>query len=539
MSEKKGRVYLIGAGPGDPGLLTLRGKELLGKAQVVIYDSLVNPQILKFCRPDTELVFAGKTIGQAHITQEEINELLVIRAKEGKTVARLKGGDPFVFGRGGEEAEVVVKNGIDIEIVPGVSSVTAVPAYGGIPITHRHYNSSFAVFTGHHKGEDSDYDPTEIETMVFLMGLSNLESIMKKLLESGRKPSTPVAVISSGTLPEQKSVVGTISDIAEKTRVLDVQTPATIVVGEVASLSEAIGWYEKKPLFGKTIMVTREKEASSEFSELLASCGAKTIEFPTIAIKPVRGTEEQKLSVRNLGDYDFVVFTSVNGVSNYFDVLASHGKDSRDLRGKKIIAIGEKTSEEILKYGLSADYMPAVYTAEGIISLADKLDLDGKKILIPRALVAREILPETLRAMGATVEVLCVYETLVPDYSKQELDVIKEKLSDAEDRSRNVHKLLDRNEFLFASRERPGAFRQDRVCLHRSRNGRNAAKLRFHPRRNRRHSHDPWAQGKNPGPIPLIKGGLECPDFLSEKNPLPQKTTGCFAEQYPRATTRI
>lgn len=432
MSEKKGRVYLIGAGPGDPGLLTLRGKELLGKAEVVIYDSLVNPQILKFCRPDTELVFAGKTIGQAHISQEEINELLVSRAKEGKTVARLKGGDPFVFGRGGEEAETVVQNGIDLEIIPGVSSVTAVPAYGGIPITHRRYNSSFAIFTGHHKGEDSDYDPAEIETMVFLMGLSNLESIMKKLLESGRKPSTPVAVISSGTLPEQRSVVGTISDIAEKTRVLDVQTPATIVVGEVAALAEAIGWYEKKPLFGKTIMVTREKEASSEFSELLASCGAKTIEFPTIEIKPVRGTEEQKLSVRNLGDYDFVVFTSVNGVSNYFDVLASHGKDSRDLRGKKIIAIGEKTSEEILKYGLLADYMPAVYTAEGVISLAEKLNLNGKKILIPRALVAREILPETLRAMGATVEVLCVYETLVPDYSKEELDMIKEKLSDAE-----------------------------------------------------------------------------------------------------------
>lgn len=431
MSEKKGRVYLIGAGPGDAGLLTLRGKELLGKAQVVIYDSLVNPQILKFCRPDAELVFAGKTIGQAHISQEEINKLLVSRAKEGKTVARLKGGDPFVFGRGGEEVEEVVKNGIDIEIVPGVSSVTAVPAYGGIPITHRRYNSSFAVFTGHHQGEDSDYDPAEIETMVFLMGLSKLESIMKKLLGLGKNPSTPVAVISCGTLPEQKSVVGTISDIAEKTRVLDVQTPATIVVGEVASLAEAIGWYEKKPLFGKTIMVTREREASSEFAELLGSCGAKTIEFPTIEIKPVRNTREQKLSVRNLADYDFLVFTSVNGVSNYFDVLASHGKDSRELKGKKIIAIGEKTSEELLKYNLSVDYMPAVYTAEGIISLAEKLNLDGKKILIPRALVARELLPDTLRGMGAEVEVLCVYETLVPDHAKQELDLIKMKFSSA------------------------------------------------------------------------------------------------------------
>ncbi|MDE0159074.1 MAG: uroporphyrinogen-III C-methyltransferase [Candidatus Dadabacteria bacterium] len=432
MSEKKGRVYLIGAGPGDAGLLTLKGKKLLGEAQVVIYDSLVNPQILKFCRPDAELLFAGKTMGQAHISQEEINELLISKAKEGKTVARLKGGDPFVFGRGGEEAEAIVQNGIDIEIVPGVSSVTAVPAYGGIPITHRQFNSSFAVFTGHHQGEDSDYDPAQIETLVFLMGLNNIESIMKKLLEMGKKPSTPVAVISSGTLPEQRSVVGTISDIAEKTRVLDVQTPATIVVGEVASLAEAIGWYEKKPLFGKTMMVTREKEASSEFSELITSCGAKTIEFPTIAIKPIRNTKEQKLSVENLGNYDFLVFTSVNGVTNYFEVLASHGKDSRELKGKKIIAIGEKTAEQLLKYKLSADYMPAVYTAEGIVSLAEKLDLDGKKILIPRALVARELLPETLRTMGATVEVLCVYETLVPDYSKKELDAIKAKFSDAE-----------------------------------------------------------------------------------------------------------
>lgn len=432
MSEKKGRVYLIGAGPGDPGLLTLRGKDLLGEAQVVIYDSLVNPQILKFCHPDAELVFAGKTMGQAHISQEEINELLIRKAKEGKTVARLKGGDPFVFGRGGEEAEAVVKNGIDIEIIPGVSSVTAVPAYGGIPITHRQYNSSFAVFTGHHQGEDFDYDPAEIETLVFLMGLSNIESIMNKLVELGKKPSTPVAVISCGTLPEQTSIVGTISNIAEKTKVLDVQTPATIVVGEVAVLAEAIGWYEKKPLFGKTIMVTREKEASSEFAELLASCGAKTIEFPAIEIKPIRNTEEQQLSVQNLGDYDFLVFTSVNGVSNYFEVLASHGKDPRNLKGKKIIAIGEKTSEELLKYNLPPDYMPAVYTAEGIISLAEKLNLDGKKILIPRALVARELLPETLRAMGAEVEVLCVYETLAPDYTKEELDLMKMNLSDAE-----------------------------------------------------------------------------------------------------------
>ncbi len=432
MSEKKGRVYLIGAGPGDAGLLTLKGKDLLGQAQVVIYDSLVNPKILKFCPPDAELVFAGKTMGKAHMSQEQINELLISRAKEGKTVARLKGGDPFVFGRGGEEAEAVVRNGIDIEIVPGVSSLTAVPAYGGIPITHRQYNSSFAVFTGHNQGEDSGYNTAEIETSVFLMGLGNIESIMKKLLESGKDPSTPVAVISCGTLPEQTSIVGTICDIAEKTRAIDVQTPATIVVGEVAKFADTIGWYEKKPLFGKTIMVTRQKEASGEFAELLASCGAKTVEFPTIETKPVRDTQEQKFSVENLEDYDFFVFTSVNGVRNYFEMLESHGKDSRDLKGKKIIAIGEKTSEQLLKYSLPADYVPEVYTAEGIISLAEKLNLKGSKILIPRALAARELLPNTLRSMGAQVEVLCVYETLVPEYSKEELDLIKGKIRNAQ-----------------------------------------------------------------------------------------------------------
>ena len=432
--RKKGRVCLIGAGPGNVGLLTLRGKELLGEAHVVIYDSLVNMRILKFCRSDAELIFAGKTMGQAHISQEEINRLLISNAKKGKTVARLKGGDPFVFGRGGEEAEAVVQNDIDIEIVPGVSSVTAVPAYGGIPITHRQYNSSFAVFTGHQQGqeENSAYDPAQIETMVFLMGLSNIENIMKKLLELGKKPSTPVAVISRGTLPEQISIQGTISDIAEKTKALDVRSPATIVVGGVATLAETTGWHERKPLFGKTVMVTREKEASSEFAKLLSSYGAMTIEFPTITIKPIRNTEEQQLSIKNLEEYDFLIFTSVNGVRNYSEVLASHGKDSRALGGKKIISIGEKTSEELLKYNLIPDHVPTTYTAEGIISLAEKLSLSGRKILIPRALVARELLPDTLQAMGASVEVLCVYETFLPHYRTEETDMIKKKFADGE-----------------------------------------------------------------------------------------------------------
>lgn len=431
MSEEKGKVYLIGAGPGDAGLITLRGAELLGEAQVVIYDSLVNTDILRFCRHDAELVFAGKTTGRKQISQDKINELLVAKAREGKTVARLKGGDPFVFGRGGEEAEAVVKNGIEIEIVPGVSSVTAVPAYGGIPITHRDYNSSFSVFTGH-QGENEDFslDPSRAETMVFLMGLGNIETIMKKLLDAGKDPETPAAVISRGTLPEQVSVLGTISDIAEKTGNLDVRTPATLLVGEVASLRNSISWYEKKPLFGKTVMVTRERKNCREFSALLRRHGARTVEFPTIEVRPVEENAGDLLSGKNLESYDFTVFTSVNGVERFFETLASLGRDSRALGGKTVIAIGKRTAERLAGYNIAADRVPERYTAEGVIELAETLDLRGRKVLIPRALVAREILPETLGKMGAEVDVLPLYETLVPRYEKKELDSVRRKFAD-------------------------------------------------------------------------------------------------------------
>lgn len=418
-------MYLIGAGPGDAGLLTIRGAKLLGEAHVVIYDSLVNPDILRLCRPDAELVFAGKTPGGGQVSQEEINDLLVSRAREGKTVARLKGGDPFVFGRGGEEAETVVGNNIEIEIVPGVSSVTAVPAYAGIPLTHRDYNSSFAVFTGHQGGDGGFTDiPTEEETLVFLMGLANLESIMEKLLETGKDPSTPAAVISHGTLPDQKSVSGTISDIAEKTRRLDMRTPASVLVGKVVDLKNSIEWYEKKPLFGKTVMVTRERKDCFEFSEILNRHGAKTLEFPAIETRPLRQTENEKTLEEKLERCDFVVFTSANGVERYFELLASLGKDSREFKGKTVMAIGEKTAEKLRKYNISADHVPAFYTAEGIIETAEELGVKGKRALIPRALSARKVLPEKLKKMGAEVDVLALYETVVPEYSSEEINSI-------------------------------------------------------------------------------------------------------------------
>lgn len=433
MSGKKGRVCLIGAGPGDAGLLTVRGAELLGEARVVIYDSLVNPDILRLCRSDAELVFAGKTPGGGQISQEEINELLVSRAREGKIVARLKGGDPFVFGRGGEEAETVARNSIEIEIVPGVSSVTAVPAYAGIPLTHRDYSSSFAVFTGHQGGDGGFADiPSEAETLVFLMGLASLESIMEKLLETGKDPSTPAAVISHGTLPDQTSVLGTISDIAEKTRSLNLKTPATVLVGKVAGLGSATGWYEKKPLFGKTVMVTRERKDCFEFSEILNRHGAKTVEFPAIETKPLRRTEDEKTLEEKLERCDFAVFTSANGVERYFELLASLGRDSREFKGKTVIAIGEKTAEELGKYNISADHVPAFYTAEGIIELAEELGVEGKRVLIPRALSARQVLPEKLKRMGAEVDILALYETVAPEYSPEEIDSVKSAFSRGE-----------------------------------------------------------------------------------------------------------
>jgi len=418
--KKSGVVYLIGAGPGDPGLLTLKGKEILERADVIVYDYLVNPALLKYAKNRAEILYVGKRAGQEEATQKEINSLLVKKSSEGNTVARLKGGDPFVFGRGGEEAEALHKENIVFEIVPGVTSASSVPAYAGIPLTHRDHTSSFAVVTGHENpGKEETSVPwkalSEIGTVVFLMGVRNLSRNMKRLIKAGKDKNTPAAIITWGTYPSQVTVTGTVGDIAGKVKQRkDVGAPAIVVVGGVVTLREIADWYETKPLFSKSVLVTRPKEQAEHFVRLLESEGARAIEYPTIEIKAPASFRALDRSIKNLRDYDWIVFTSVNGVSAFLERLRVKGKDLRELYGIKIAAIGEKTAESLELAGIGVDEVPGDFRAEGLIEIFSAMKVEGSKFLIPRAKAARTILPDTLRRMGALVEVAPSYETVQP-----------------------------------------------------------------------------------------------------------------------------
>ncbi len=431
----KGTVYLIGAGPGDPGLLTLNGKKFLGRADVVVYDYLVNPALLKFARQGAEVIYVGKKRGHKEISQREINRLITRKAMEGKIVARLKGGDPFVFGRGGEEAVELAKHGIRFDVIPGVSSPTGATAYAGIPLTHRDYSSSFAVITGH---EDPNKPKTSLPwqalanmgTLVFLMGVENLEENMKRLIEMGKSPKTPVAVITWGTLPTQSTLTGTIGTIVGLAREKRISSPAIIAVGDVVNLRSRINWFETKPLFGKTVLVTRARRQSKTFTALLEEEGARVIEFPTIDVVPLTNSTRIDKAIAGLGRYDWLILTSVNGVTFFFQRLRQNNKDVRELKGIRIAAIGEQTKNEITKLGVKVDLIPEEFRAEGLIKLFEKIDIKGSRILIPRAKIAREILPSKLRKMGARVDVLPVYETKMPGKSK--IDKIRRMLKKGE-----------------------------------------------------------------------------------------------------------
>lgn len=429
-----GIVYLIGAGPGDPGLLTLRGKDILERADVIVYDYLVNPLLLRYGRENAEVLYVGKKAGQKEASQKEINTLLIKYAGQGKTVARLKGGDPFVFGRGGEEAQALEKENIPFEIVPGVTSATSVPAYAGIPMTHRDFTSSFAVVTGH---EDPKKEETSIPwkalskigTVVFMMGVRNLSQNMKELIKAGKKKDTPAAIITWGTYSSQATVTGTVEDIAKKVKKRkDIGAPAIIVVGEVVNLREISNWYEKKPLFSKRILVTRPKDQALRFAGLLESEGAEVVLYPTIEIKPPSSFRTLDRAIKNLRDYDWILFTSVNGVQRFIERLTKKGKDLRELYGIKVGAIGEKTGEELGRAGIKVDHIPSDYRAEGLIEIFSGMRLKGKKFLIPRAKAARTILPDTLRKMGAQVDVAPAYETVAPE--KSETRAIKKLIKD-------------------------------------------------------------------------------------------------------------
>jgi uroporphyrinogen III methyltransferase/synthase len=415
-----GTVYLVGAGPGDPGLLTLKGAECIRRADVIVYDRLANPRLLDLARSDAELIDAGKSAGEHALSQDGINALLVEKARAGKAVCRLKGGDPFVFGRGGEEALALAEAGVPFEVVPGVTSAIAAPAYAGIPVTHRGLASSVAFITGSEdpaKGESSVDWPALAkgpDTLVLLMAARNLAKIAAALVDNGRDPATPVAVIEWGTHPSQATIETTLDGARRPAVAAQVEPPAVVVVGRVASLRQQLAWFERKPLFGKRIVVTRPRAQSAALAAQLEALGADVIELPTIEIRPLADTAKLDAALRRLGSYDWVIFTSVNGVRACFERLAALGRDARAFGSVKLAAIGEATARELGAHGLVADLVPEDFTSAGIVEALGRR-IAGKRFLLPRADIAPDELPRALRAKGARVTCVAAYATAHPE----------------------------------------------------------------------------------------------------------------------------
>jgi len=418
---KQGMVYLVGAGPGDYKLISVRALEYIQIADTIVYDRLADDRLLAKARPDAEFIYVGKASSNHTMRQEDINQLLVDKGKEGKTVVRLKGGDPFVFGRGGEEALLLVENKIPFEIVPGITSAISVPAYAGIPVTHRGIATSFAVVTGHEdptKAEPTikwSHLATAVDTLVFLMGVENLSYITKSLIENGRLADTPAAVIRWGTKPEQLVLVTTVGEAAATVAEQGIKPPAIFIVGEVVNLRQHLAWFDQRLLFGKTVLVTRTKEQASALTSELEVLGAQCIEAPAIKLVPPESYAELDKAIEQLHAYNWLIFTSVNGVEHFFDRLHIGNRDSRTLGNVRIAAIGAQTAAKLRNYGILADIVPLEFRAEGVVEALTGRIEQGMSILIPRALVARDILPEQLRQMGATVDVVPVYRTLAGD----------------------------------------------------------------------------------------------------------------------------
>ena len=417
---KKGKVYIVGAGPGDPGLITVKGLNCLKKAEAVIYDRLIDDSLLDMVLPDAEKIYVGKGRGCHAKEQKDINQLLADKANEGKTVVRLKGGDPFVLGRGGEEADTLAENHIPFEIVPGISSALAVPAYAGIPVTDRRLASSFTVITGH---EDPSKDKSSIkwdkisvgsDTLIFLMGMVNLSHIVDQLIKNGRLPSTPVAIIKQGTTPMQRSVEGTLENIVSRAEQQGFAAPAVIIVGEVVSLREQLRWFDTRPLFGKRILVTRTRSQASKLSRLLLEYGAQPVEMPVIEISPPSNWEELDQAILTPKGYDWVIFTSVNAVEVFFKRLNALGLDTRWFAGMRIGVIGSATAEAVGGQGIHPDYIPDKYTSHGFLSGISEQDISKSRVLLPRADIAGNELTDGLIEFGAEVHQVIAYKTVIP-----------------------------------------------------------------------------------------------------------------------------
>ena len=406
----RGIVYIVGAGPGDRKLITLKGVECLQRADVVIYDLLLNDVLLEHCPEHTEKIKAPDPRTRT-TRQDELNHLLVEHAKAGKIVVRLKGGDPYIFGRGGEEAVALTEAGIPFEVVPGITSAIAASAYAGIPVTHRDYASSVAFVTGHSAALHPDSNinwaqlSTAVDTLVVYMGVAHLRQIVERLIAHGRNPRTPVSLVRVGTTPQQHVVQGTLTDIAQKVEAAQLRSPAVIVVGEVNRLREHLRWFDTKPLFGKRILVTRARAQASDFADLLEANGAEVIQFPTIKIQPI-----EDVDIPSPNAYDWVIFTSVNAVEIFYAHLREKGKDARAFGGSRICAVGTKTVEALNNIGIHPDFVPS--HSRGSAIATEIADVSGKKILLPRAKIATADLPNGLRERGAQVDDVPLYDTL-------------------------------------------------------------------------------------------------------------------------------
>ncbi|HEY5811376.1 MAG TPA: uroporphyrinogen-III C-methyltransferase [Terrimicrobiaceae bacterium] len=416
---KPGICLLVGAGPGDPGLLTLKGRASLERAEVVVYDYLCNPALLKWAPEGAEKIYVGKKAGAHTLSQEEINALLVEKTCAGKVVVRLKGGDPFLFGRGGEEAEALADAGCKFEIVPGVTSAIAGPAYAGIPVTHRAYNAALTIFTGHEEpgkfasGIDYEAIARTPGTKVMLMGIDKLEAITRELQKAGMAAQTPVTLIRWATTGAQQTLEGTLQTIAERALKSDFKPPAIAVFGEVAKLRQKLNWFEKLPLFGKRIAVTRTRRQAGELVDRLRALGAEAFELPTIRIEPPPNKKEFYQLVADSHIYDWIVFTSPNGADAFFTAFYEIYRDARDLGGARIAAIGPATAERVRSYHLQVDVQPDKYVAEAIIAALQKeSSVENLKFLLARAEGAREVLAQELTRLGGIVDEAIAYRTV-------------------------------------------------------------------------------------------------------------------------------
>ena len=414
-----GMVYLVGAGPGDAGLLTLRGAELLARAEVVVYDALVNPELLRLAPKTAEVIYGGKRAKEHTIPQKDLNQLLIAKAREGKTVVRLKGGDPYVFGRGGEEAEELADAKVPFEVVPGVSSFVAVPNYAGVPLTHRGFCSRLTLITGH---EDPSKEPSSIDwpqvaqtpgTKVIMMGTDRIGEIAKTLIGHGMEPATPIAMIRWGTTGQQQSIDGTLENIGAVAQQSGIAPPTVAVIGEVVKLRPKLNWFERRPLFGQRVVVTRSRDQSAQLSHRLSDLGADVLEVPTIKIEPPTRREDLVEALLELNSYDWLVFTSPNGVTTFFEYFFRQFHDMRDIGGCRIAAVGPATARKLKELHLQVDLMPDEALASSIAEAFSEYEsIENLKICLLRAEVANRELPAALETLGAIVDDIAVYRTV-------------------------------------------------------------------------------------------------------------------------------